>query len=81
MSMRKETIIRAWKDPSFRASLSPDERAAIPESPSGRSLSELGQRAGRRCRRISPFHGSWSVLPKGESAPGHQQQLPTAPDQ
>ncbi|MCY1075295.1 mersacidin/lichenicidin family type 2 lantibiotic [Archangium lansingense] len=41
MSMSKETIIRAWKDPAFRASLSPEERAAVPESPSGRSICEL----------------------------------------
>ncbi|MFL5355296.1 mersacidin/lichenicidin family type 2 lantibiotic [Archangium sp.] len=41
--MKKELIVRAWKDPAFRASLSPEERAALPESPSGESLSELDE--------------------------------------
>ncbi|PTL76298.1 mersacidin/lichenicidin family type 2 lantibiotic [Vitiosangium sp. GDMCC 1.1324] len=41
--MKKEMIIRAWKDPSFRASLSDEERATIPESPSGRALTELDE--------------------------------------
>lgn len=41
--MKKELIIRAWKDPAFRASLSADERASLPESPSGRALSELDE--------------------------------------
>jgi mersacidin/lichenicidin family type 2 lantibiotic len=39
--MKKELIIRAWKDPAFRASLSTEERATLPESPSGRSMTEL----------------------------------------
>lgn len=41
--MKKELIIRAWKDPTFRASLSPEQRAALPESPSGRSMTELDE--------------------------------------
>ncbi|MFY0528128.1 mersacidin/lichenicidin family type 2 lantibiotic [Archangium gephyra] len=41
--MRAETIIRAWKDPAFRASLSPEERAALPELPSGKPVTELGE--------------------------------------
>jgi mersacidin/lichenicidin family type 2 lantibiotic len=41
--MKKELIVRAWKDPQFRASLSPEERAALPESPLGESLSELDE--------------------------------------
>ncbi|MFL5355888.1 mersacidin/lichenicidin family type 2 lantibiotic [Archangium sp.] len=41
--MKKELIIRAWKDPAFRASLSADERASLPESPSGRALTELDE--------------------------------------
>jgi mersacidin/lichenicidin family type 2 lantibiotic len=41
--MKKETIIRAWKDPEFRASLSPEERAILPESPSGKALTELDE--------------------------------------
>jgi mersacidin/lichenicidin family type 2 lantibiotic len=41
--MNKETIIRAWRSPEFRASLSPEQRAALPESPSGTPLTELGE--------------------------------------
>lgn len=41
--MKKELIIRAWKDPTFRASLSAEERAALPESPSGRPMTELDE--------------------------------------
>jgi len=39
--MTRETIIRAWKDPTFRDSLTPEERAALPESPSGAAMTEL----------------------------------------
>ncbi|QRO00732.1 mersacidin/lichenicidin family type 2 lantibiotic [Archangium violaceum] len=39
--MRAETIIRAWKDPAFRASLTSEERAALPELPSGKPMTEL----------------------------------------
>jgi mersacidin/lichenicidin family type 2 lantibiotic len=28
-------VIRAWKDPAYRASLSETERAALPENPAG----------------------------------------------
>ena len=42
--MNRETIIRAWKDPEFRASLSSAQREALPESPSGRPLTELDER-------------------------------------
>jgi mersacidin/lichenicidin family type 2 lantibiotic len=41
--MKKTMIVRAWKDPAFRASLSPEERAALPESPSGKALTELDE--------------------------------------
>jgi mersacidin/lichenicidin family type 2 lantibiotic len=33
--MKKERFVRAWKDPEYRASLSPEERAELPECPSG----------------------------------------------
>jgi len=39
--MRRETIIRAWKDPEFRASLTSEERAALPALPSGKPVTEL----------------------------------------
>lgn len=41
--MNAETIIRAWKDPQFRESLSPAQRQALPECPSGRPLTELDE--------------------------------------
>ncbi len=43
MELSKDTIMRAWKDESFRNSLSDDERAAIPDRPTaadGSSLSD-----------------------------------------
>ncbi|MCY1077221.1 mersacidin/lichenicidin family type 2 lantibiotic [Archangium lansingense] len=43
--MKKEWIVRAWKDPAFRASLSAEERASLPESPSGKALTELDEEA------------------------------------
>jgi mersacidin/lichenicidin family type 2 lantibiotic len=33
--MSKVDIIRAWKDPSYRASLSAEEREALPAHPAG----------------------------------------------
>ena len=39
----KEQIIRAWKDPQYRAGLSTEERAALPESPAGPSMESLGE--------------------------------------
>jgi mersacidin/lichenicidin family type 2 lantibiotic len=39
--MKKEMILRAWKDPEYRARLSTEQRAELPESPAGRALTEL----------------------------------------
>lgn len=39
--MNRERIIRAWKDPRYRASLSTEERAALPDCPAGKALTEL----------------------------------------
>lgn len=39
--MDHELLIRAWKDPSFRTRLSASQRAALPENPSGRPITEL----------------------------------------
>ena len=39
--MNKELIVRAWKDPAYRHQLSAEERTSVPESPSGRPLTEL----------------------------------------
>jgi mersacidin/lichenicidin family type 2 lantibiotic len=41
--MKKDLIVRAWKDPEFRAGLSTEERAALPECPAGRSLTDLDE--------------------------------------
>jgi mersacidin/lichenicidin family type 2 lantibiotic len=40
--MNPKTIIRAWKDPEFRAHLTSEERRALPDNPSGQPMSELG---------------------------------------
>lgn len=39
--MKKEMILRAWKDPEYRASLSTEQRAELPENPAGKALTEL----------------------------------------
>lgn len=39
--MKKEDVVRAWKDPAYRASLSAEEREALPDCPAGRPLAEL----------------------------------------
>ena len=41
--MNPETIIRAWKDPTFRAHLTAEQRRMLPDNPSGQPLSELGE--------------------------------------
>jgi mersacidin/lichenicidin family type 2 lantibiotic len=41
--MDTTTIIRAWKDPTFRSSLSPEERAALPKCPAGSNFTELDE--------------------------------------
>ena len=47
--MKRANIIRAWKDPAYRNSLSPVERAAMPANPAGTieiSDADLGKIAG-----------------------------------
>jgi mersacidin/lichenicidin family type 2 lantibiotic len=39
--MDTHLIIRAWKDPEFRARLSAEQRASLPDSPSGKPMTEL----------------------------------------
>jgi mersacidin/lichenicidin family type 2 lantibiotic len=41
--MKPEFIVRAWKDPEFRKSLTAAQREALPDSPSGQSMSELSE--------------------------------------
>ena len=43
--MDTHLIIRAWKDPEFRARLSAEQRASLPDCPSGSPLTELGEEA------------------------------------
>ena len=33
--MKKENIVRAWRDPEFRARLSEEEKAQLPSHPAG----------------------------------------------
>ena len=35
MTLDKDKIIRAWKDPQYRATLTPEEQAALPPCPAG----------------------------------------------
>ena len=39
--MKRETIVRAWKDPQFRAGLTSEERSALPECPAGTAFTDL----------------------------------------
>ena len=39
--MNTAMIVRAWKNPEYRASLPREQRATLPENPSGRPLTEL----------------------------------------
>ncbi len=41
--MKKDLIIRAWKDPEYRSRLSPEQRATLPAHPSGEALTELDE--------------------------------------
>jgi mersacidin/lichenicidin family type 2 lantibiotic len=39
----KDLIIRAWKDPNYRATLSAEQRAALPECPAGAPLTDMNE--------------------------------------
>jgi mersacidin/lichenicidin family type 2 lantibiotic len=41
--MDKKLIIRAWKDPTYRTSLTTEQRLALPECPSGTPFTELDE--------------------------------------
>ncbi|WP_224368062.1 mersacidin/lichenicidin family type 2 lantibiotic [Hyalangium versicolor] len=43
--MNTDLIIRAWKDPEFRARLSAEERDSLPDMPSGAPMTELDEGA------------------------------------
>lgn len=41
--MNTAMIVQAWKNPEYRASLSREQRVALPENPSGKPLTELDE--------------------------------------
>jgi mersacidin/lichenicidin family type 2 lantibiotic len=41
--LTQEMIIRAWKSPAYRASLSEEQRSVLPQSPSGKAMTELAE--------------------------------------
>ncbi|RKH68135.1 mersacidin/lichenicidin family type 2 lantibiotic [Corallococcus aberystwythensis] len=41
--MTPDMIIRAWKDSSYRASLTAEQRAQLPANPSGVTVNELSE--------------------------------------
>jgi mersacidin/lichenicidin family type 2 lantibiotic len=43
--MNTHDIIRAWKDPGFRARLTQEQRSKFPESPAGLPMTELEEPA------------------------------------
>ena len=63
--MSKQNIIRAWKDPIYRSSLSEAERAALPPNPVGAiemSNADLGKVTGAR----GPINCSAPVCTTGQ---------------
>lgn len=50
--MTNETIVRAWKDASFRATLEPD---AVPEHPAGTSTVKAERLQSAKCTTASPM--------------------------
>jgi len=65
--MNPKTIIRAWKDPEFRAHLTSEERRALPDNPSGQPMTELDEEA------MSDVVGGVPLCP-----PPHPQQMTRA---
>ena len=68
--MNKLNMIRAWKDAEYRASLSAEELAALPENPAGMvelpdadmanvagGLSYFTGTCGRVCKVLTPQYG------------------------
>lgn len=85
--MRRETIIRAWKDPEFRSSLSDEERTQLPENPAGaieltdeelelvvggrNSASYVGSARGSSYSRAP--HIRWPETPSRDTQPEQEQ--------
>ena len=61
--MLRDKIIRAWKDPEYRQSLSEEEREHLPENPAGAielTDEELDMAAGGSWRRSQSYSQSYS---------------------
>lgn len=65
-------IVRAWKDPLYRAGLSPEEQAQVPNHPAGllelsdeqiRSVAGGALTTAQTCTELS-FHGFRACCPK-----------------
>jgi len=39
--MRKEEIIKAWKDPEFRSNLDSEKLTSLPENPVGKAMDDM----------------------------------------
>jgi mersacidin/lichenicidin family type 2 lantibiotic len=71
--MNRESIIRAWKDPAYRASLSPEQRAELPEHPSG--VAELDE--GALGQAVGGFHLNPVVIPNFRIFPSAVDACPS----
>ena len=64
MHRKKVDIVRAWKDEAYRASLTDEERAALPEHPVGMielDDAELGHVGGGQLVPKTPDTSTWSA--------------------
>lgn len=57
MSLSSEVVIRAWKDPAFRAAMSNEERSLVPLHPAGDRIATAGQVA--EDRKLPPLTLGW----------------------
>ena len=56
--MHKTDVVRAWKDPLYRNSLSPDELAQLPENPAG--AIELSEDRLKAVSGAEPLYSAWT---------------------
>ena len=61
--MKKADVVRAWRDPEYRKSLSQAERDALPPSPVGDAPTHVSDDA---LRRVSGGGLIWSLLTRCE---------------
>jgi mersacidin/lichenicidin family type 2 lantibiotic len=76
--MKPEQIIKAWKDPTYRASLSAEERAQLPENPAGTvelDDAQLGDISGAGKKSVlctdASLCGSASIICASSICPTH----------